>query len=58
MATTMMACPDAIMAQERRMLDALAEVYAFDIDDTGALLLIGPSGPVITARAATDGSDP
>jgi heat shock protein HslJ len=58
MATTMMACPDAIMAQERRMLDALAEVYAFDIDDTGALLLFGPSGPVITARAATDGSDP
>lgn len=58
MATTMMACPDAVMAQERRMLDALAEVFTFDIDDSGALRLIGPPGPVITARAATDGTEP
>ncbi len=58
LATTMMACPDAIMDQERRMFDALAGVYAFDIDDTGALVLIGPPGPIITARAATDGSAP
>ncbi|MBF9059926.1 META domain-containing protein [Rhodobacterales bacterium HKCCSP123] len=58
LASTMMACPDAIMDQERRMFDAMAEVYAFDIDDSGALILFGPSGPVITARAATDGSQP
>jgi heat shock protein HslJ len=57
-ATTLMACPEAVMAQERRMFDALAGVYAFDIDDTGALVLIGPSGPALTARAATDGSAP
>jgi heat shock protein HslJ len=47
-----MACPEAVMAQERRMFDALSGVYAFDIDDSGALVLIGPAGPVLTARAA------
>ncbi|MHA7887931.1 META domain-containing protein [Roseicyclus sp.] len=51
-ATTLMACPEAVMAQERRLFDALAGVYAFDIDDSGALVLIGPSGPALTARAA------
>lgn len=58
MATTMMACPEVVMDQERRMFDALAGVHAFDIDETGALVLIGPSGPALTARAATDGSPP
>lgn len=57
-ASTMMACPEAIMAQEQRLFGALEEVIGFDIDDTGALVLRGPSGPLVTARAATDGSAP
>lgn len=49
---TLMACPEALMKQERRMLDALAQVWRFDLDETGALLLIGGSdeGPLLTAR--------
>lgn len=39
--STMMACPDALMMQERRVFDALDQVRRFDLDDTGALLLIG-----------------
>jgi heat shock protein HslJ len=57
-ASTMMACPDALMAQERRFFDALAGVTGFDIDETGALILRGAEGPLVTARAATDGSAP
>ena len=52
MAATMMACPEALMTQERRVFDALAAVTRFDIDATGALVLIG--GPqdeaLLTAR--------
>jgi heat shock protein HslJ len=58
LASTSMACPDALMTQERRFFDALAEVSRFDIDATGALILHGPGGPLVTARAATDGSAP
>lgn len=49
---TMMACPEALMAQEGQMLDALAQVWRFDLDDSGALLLIGGAedGPLLTAR--------
>lgn len=51
MGVTMMACPEALMKQERRMLDALQHVVRFDIDETGALLLIGPAGEtLLTAR--------
>lgn len=52
MGTTMMACPEALMVQERRVLDALADVSRFDIDATGALLLIGGAedGALLTAR--------
>jgi heat shock protein HslJ len=57
-ASTMMACPDALMAQERRFFDALAGVTGFDIDETGTLVLRGAEGPLVTARAATDGSAP
>jgi heat shock protein HslJ len=56
--STMMACPEAIMAQERRFFDALGAVTGFEINDTGALLLRGASGTPVTARAVTDGSDP
>lgn len=52
MGSTLMACPEPLMQQERRMLDTLAEIRRFDIDDTGALLLIGGSGdvPLLLAR--------
>lgn len=46
------------MAQERRFLDTLTQVISFDIGPDGALILRGPSGPLVTARAATDGSAP
>lgn len=55
---TMMMCNGPVMAQERLFFAAIAQVTGFDIDDNGALLLMGPEGPVITARAATDGSAP
>jgi heat shock protein HslJ len=55
---TMMACSGPAMAQERQFFAALAQVTGFDIDDTGGLVLLGIDGPVITARAATDGSAP
>lgn len=49
---TMMACPEALMGQERRVLDAFAQVRRFDIDDTGALVLFGGSvdAPLLLAR--------
>ena len=51
MAATMMGCPEAMMTQEQRVLDALQHVVRFDIDETGALLLIGPAGEtLLTAR--------
>jgi heat shock protein HslJ/uncharacterized lipoprotein YbaY len=55
---TMMACAPALMDQEQRFFAALAQVTRFDIDATGALRLIAGDAPVITARAATDGSAP
>lgn len=44
---TMMACGEALMTQERRFFDALAAVARFDLDPTGALLLIGADGRVL-----------
>lgn len=55
---TMMACPEAIMGQERRVFETLAQVTGFDIDETGALVLLASEQPVLLARAATDGSAP
>jgi heat shock protein HslJ len=49
--STMMACAEALMMQERRFFDALGQVYRHDFDETGALILHGPEGPVILARA-------
>jgi heat shock protein HslJ len=46
----MMACPEALMAQERRVFEALEHVDRFDIDATGALVLIGADRPLMTAR--------
>lgn len=48
--TTMMACPEALMAQERRLLDALPRVDGYRIDETGALLLTTGDRVVIVAR--------
>lgn len=39
--STLMACPDELMAQERQVLDAIEQVTRFDISETGALQLIG-----------------
>jgi len=52
MGVTMMACPEALMAQERRILDALSEVHRFDFDATGALVLTGGAmdAPLLLAR--------
>jgi heat shock protein HslJ len=51
-ASTMMACPDAIMAQEMAFSEALGQVISFDIGDGGELILRGPEGPVVRAVAA------
>lgn len=48
--TTMMACPDALMEQERRLVNMLRTVKAYRIDDTSALVLETDDGGTITAR--------
>lgn len=47
---TMMACPEALMNQEQKLLDMLPQVVSMAIDDTGALILTTDSGDTITAR--------
>ena len=47
---TMMACPDPVMAAERAILDALAEVDRFDFDPGGDLLLLGGDAVLLRAR--------
>jgi len=48
MGSTMMACHEPLMEQERRMLDALEQVTRFDVTEDGTLLLIGgESGAVL-----------
>ena len=49
-ATTMMACPPALMNQERKLLDMLALVKRWQIDATGALVLMTAEGKTILAR--------
>ncbi len=48
--TTMMACPEALMNQEHKLLELLPKVQSYRIDDTGALLLITAEGKTIRAR--------
>ena len=50
-AATRMACPGPVMDQEARLFAALERVFAFDIADDGSLVLLGPEGPLIVARA-------
>jgi heat shock protein HslJ/uncharacterized lipoprotein YbaY len=49
-ATTMMACVPALMDQERKVLDLLARVRAFELDPTGALILKADDGQTLLAR--------
>ncbi len=47
---TMMACPEALMLQEQRILDLLPKIERYVIDETGALILIASDGRTIAAR--------
>jgi heat shock protein HslJ len=49
-AVTMMACPEGLMNQERRFLDALAATDGIRFDDTDALFLTGDGEDLIRAR--------
>ena len=49
-AVTMMACPEALMNQERRFLDALAAADGMRFDDTGALFLTSDGDDLLRAR--------
>ncbi len=48
--TTMMACPPALMDQERKLVDLLGAVTRYSIDRTGTLTLTSASGKRIVAR--------
>ena len=48
--TTMMACPEALMNQERKLLELLPTVQSYSIDGTGALVLRTKTGATILAR--------
>ena len=48
--TTMMACPPALMNQERKLLQLLPTVKGYRIDTTGALVLALADGTTIIAR--------
>ena len=48
--TTRKLCPEALMDQERKLLDFLLKVTGFRIDPTGALILTTADGAEIVAR--------
>lgn len=48
--TTMMACPEALMNQERRLLNLLPTIESYRIDGTGTLVLTTAAGTTIVAR--------
>lgn len=50
-AATMMACPDPLAAQERRLFEALVEVGRFDVSGDGALRLIDAGTGDVLIRA-------
>jgi len=50
LAATMMACPEALMEQERRFFGVLDSVDGFDFGPDGALWLTTAGTPLITAR--------
>ena len=49
-AVTMMACPEALMNQERRFIDALNSADGVRFDDTGALFLTSGGDDLLRAR--------
>ena len=49
-ASTMMACPEALMNLEQRFHATLAAVDRFGFDETGALVLMGPAGRIVARR--------
>ena len=49
-AVTMMACPEDIMNQERRFLDALAATDGMHVDEMGALFLTSGGNELLRAR--------
>ncbi len=51
MATTMMACAPAVMAQEQRFLRVLETVERFDFSPSGALVLTGADGRTLVAES-------
>lgn len=48
--STMMACAEALMNQERGFFDLLPQIRRFDIADDGALILATEDGRTIIAR--------
>ncbi len=48
--TTRMACPPALMHQERKLLDLLPAIASYRIDNTGALVLRTADGQTVLAR--------
>jgi putative lipoprotein len=52
LASTRRACPPALMDQEQRFFDTLANVRRFEMAPDGALLLRGEPGRFIKARRA------
>lgn len=51
MGSTMMACEEPLMSQERRMLDALEQVTRFDVTEDGTLVLIGGPDDTVLLEA-------
>lgn len=51
MASTMMACPEALMEQERRFLQTLQQVQSFEITADGALVLRSGDVTILARRA-------
>lgn len=47
---TMMICPEALMNQERRLLNLLPILESYRIDATGALVMTSSDGKTVTAR--------
>ena len=47
---TMMACPPALLDQERKLVDLLGAISSYRIDETGALVLRTSAGKQVVAR--------
>lgn len=48
--TTRVACPEALMNQERKLLDLLPKITQFRVDGSGALVLSTADGRTVVAR--------